>query len=155
MKEELKAYIVQHNLSIELHDSVKDILSIYGITEDPEQLKVCVPRKSESPKSGTKSEKGSKNTPAIPASKRNGNLKPRSLNTEVGQKASNAGSKIRASFSKNPIKAAAVKENLKKVKKEKQEDCEKENESSLENNPSEGSGKLFSVLLLKMILVQF
>ncbi|KAF3333473.1 hypothetical protein FCM35_KLT01164 [Carex littledalei] len=139
MREELKSYIVQHNLLVELNDSVKDILNIYGITEDPEQFKVYVHRKSESPKSSTNSEKGSKNTPAISASNGHGNLKPRSLNTEVGPKASNAGSRVRVSTNKNPIKIAAANENLKKVRKEKQEDCEKENQTSLENNPSEGS----------------
>jgi hypothetical protein len=139
MREELKSYIVQHNLSVELHDNVKDILNIYGITEDPEQFKVYVHRKSESPKSNTNSEKGSKNITTISASNKHGNLKPRSLNTEVGPKASNVGSRVRVSTNKNPIKIAAVKENLKTVKKEKQEDCEKENQTSLENNPSEGS----------------
>lgn len=161
MREELKSYIVQHNLSVELNESVKDILNMYGITEDPEQFKVYVHRKSESPKSSTNSEKGSKNTPVISASNGHGNLKPRSLNTEVGPKASNAGSRVRVSTNKNPIKIAAAKENLKKVKKEKQADCEKENQTSLEDNPSEGSGKLFSFLLeknapvLKYILVGY
>ncbi|XP_078176986.1 uncharacterized protein LOC144571535 [Carex rostrata] len=139
MREELKSYIVQHNLLVELNESVKDILNMYGITEDPEQFKVYVHRKSESPKSSTNSEKGSKNTPSISASNGHGNLKPRSLNTEVGPKASNAGSRVRVSTNKNPIKIATAKENLKKVKKEKQADCEKENQTSLEDNPSEGS----------------
>ncbi|KAJ4769798.1 microtubule-associated futsch-like protein [Rhynchospora pubera] len=141
MGEELKSYIVRHNLSVVFHDSVKDILNVFGITEDPEELKASVNIKSDSPKFNTKSEKSSKTTPVVPASKRNGNLKPRSLNTEVGKKASNAGSKVRISSTKNPVKTAVVKENHKKVTKD-EGDGEKEHQTSLENNPSEGSATI-------------
>jgi hypothetical protein len=143
MREELKSYIVQHNLSSKLHDSVKDILTVYDITEDPEQLKVSVSRKSVSPKSSNKSEISFKNTAAIPASKKNGNLKPRSLNTDANQKLSNTSSRVRVSSNKIPTKAADSKENLKKLKKGKQAECEMENQASIENNPSEGSGSSF------------
>jgi hypothetical protein len=149
MRDELKSYIVQHNLSSELHDSVKDVLTVYGITEDPGELKISVSRKSESPKSSNKSEISSKKAAAIPASKKSGNLKPRSLNTDVNQKASNAGSRARVSSNKIPNKAAVSKENLKKLKKGKQAECEMENQASMENNPSEGSGCSFFLSLKK------
>ncbi|KAJ3692033.1 hypothetical protein LUZ60_012383 [Juncus effusus] len=133
MKEELKSYIITHNLSNETSNSLNEILSLYNITENLDELKLSNPKKSDSPKS-LKSERNYKNGPVLSSSvvKKNGNLKPRSLNVEK-----DGGNKIRVSSSiknvvKNPKKDV---KNPKKVKKEKKEENEeKENENSSENN---------------------
>ncbi|XP_066378995.1 histone H1-I-like [Miscanthus floridulus] len=124
MREELKSYVARHGLATELEDPVKDILQVYDIVEDFEKLKISA-EPSQQPK---KSDKAARTATDVSP---NGNLKPRSLNSdateskEAGKKESiqkvKPDAKVRSSYNRNPVKNTAAKEvvaNGKKTKKE-------------------------------------
>ena len=157
MREELKSYVARHGLATELEEPVKDILQVYDIVEDFEKLKIS-PEPSQQPK---KSDKAAR--PATNVSP-NGNLKPRSLNSEpaeskVAGKKENIqkakpDAKVRASYNKNPAKNTAAKEvvrknaskKTKKQAKEQQEDGNGVSET-LPVGSDQESGKCHLVLL--------
>lgn len=128
MREELKSYVARHGLATELEDPVKDILQVYDIAEDFEKLKIS-PEPSQEPKKSDKAARTATNVSP------NGNLKPRSLNSdateskEAGKKESiqkvKPDAKVRGSYNRNPVKntTASAKEVVakntgKKTKKE-------------------------------------
>lgn len=126
MREELKSYVARHGLATELEDPVKDILQVYDIVEDFEKLKISA-EPSQEPK---KSDKVSRTATNVSP---NGNLKPRSLNSdatenkEAGKKEGNQkvkpDARVRGSYNRNPVKNTNTKEGVakntgKKTKKE-------------------------------------
>ena len=126
MREELKSYVARHGLATELEDPVKDILQVYDIVEDFEKLKISA-EPSQQPKKSDKAARTATNVSP------NGNLKPRSLNSdateskEAGKKESiqkvKPDAKVRSSYNRNPVKNTAAKEVVakntgKKTKKE-------------------------------------
>uniref|UniRef100_A0A6V7QQD5 Uncharacterized protein n=1 Tax=Ananas comosus var. bracteatus TaxID=296719 RepID=A0A6V7QQD5_ANACO len=145
MREELKAYVTRHDLGNELESSVKDLLQIYNILEDFEQLKVSETC-SKLPKEG-KPEKNNQNS----ATTRTGSLRPMSLNSNSPSIVdSNKGdsahkgkptSRIRGSYNKNTARAILVKDSNnnqmenKNPKQKGQQDCGNENNNCLPNKP--------------------
>ncbi|XP_072983684.1 uncharacterized protein [Typha latifolia] len=137
MRQELKVYVSKHDLATELEDSVKDLLQIYNIEEDLEQLKI----------SESKEEKKSeKNVRSASATTRNGNLKPKSLNSDTllnietskkeNLKKGQPASRIRGSYNTNPAKEVSVKDlngnhTMKKPQKQR-----RGNESGKGNKPT-------------------
>lgn len=126
MREELKSYVARHGLATELEDPVKDILQVYDIVEDFEKLKISA-EPSQQPKKSDKAACAATNVSP------NGNLKPRSLNSdateskEAGKKESiqkvKPDAKVRGSYNRNPVKNTNAKEVVakstgKKTKKE-------------------------------------
>ncbi|KAG2612551.1 hypothetical protein PVAP13_4KG297900 [Panicum virgatum] len=113
MREELKSYVARHGLATELEEPVKDILQVYDIVEDFEKLKIS-PEPSQQPKKSDKAARTATNVSP------NGNLKPRSLNSEpaeskVAGKKENIqkakpDAKVRASYNKNPAKNTTATE---------------------------------------------
>lgn len=113
MREELKSYVARHGLATELEDLVKDILQVYDIVEDFEKLKISA-EPSQQPKKSDKAARTATNVSP------NGNLKPRSLNSdaaeskEAGKKESiqkvKPDARVRGSYSRNPVKATTAKE---------------------------------------------
>ncbi|KAG8094612.1 hypothetical protein GUJ93_ZPchr0012g20241 [Zizania palustris] len=133
MREELKAYVVRHDLATELEEPVKDILEVYNIVEDFEKLKITV-NYSEQLK---KSDKAAHSTTNVSPK---GNLKPRSLNSDASQskeatKKENIqkkpDSKVSGSYNrnltKNPPAREVISKNMgKKARKQakgQMEDC--------------------------------
>ncbi|CAL5042146.1 unnamed protein product [Urochloa decumbens] len=114
MREELKSYVARHGLTTELEDPVKDILQVYDIAEDFEKLKIS----AEPSQQAKKSDKAAR-------SATNGNLKPRSLNSEATE-SKEAGKKeniqkakpdarVRGSYNRNPAKNTTAKEAVAKT----------------------------------------
>ncbi|WVZ79610.1 hypothetical protein U9M48_027172 [Paspalum notatum var. saurae] len=113
MREELKSYVARHGLATELEDPVKDVLQVYDIVEDFEKLKISADP-SHQPKKSDKAARGATNVSP------NGNLKPRSLNSdateskEAGKKGNiqkaKPDAKVRGSYNKNPAKNTTAKE---------------------------------------------
>lgn len=113
MREELKSYVARHGLATELEDPVKDILQVYDIVEDFEKLKISA-EPSQQPK---KSDKAARTTTNVSP---NGNLKPRSLNSEATE-SKEAGKKeniqkakpdarVSGSYNRNPARNTTAKE---------------------------------------------
>ncbi|PWZ08113.1 hypothetical protein Zm00014a_013437 [Zea mays] len=113
MREELKSYVARHGLATELEDPVKDILQVYDILDDFEKLKIS----AEPSQQAKKSDKAARTaTNASP----NGNLKPRSLNSDAteskeavkkeGIQKVNPGARVRGSCNRNPVKNTTAKE---------------------------------------------
>ncbi|KAK3130717.1 hypothetical protein QOZ80_6BG0497120 [Eleusine coracana subsp. coracana] len=132
MREELKAYVVRHGLATELEDPVKDTLQAYDIVEDFEKLKISA-ESSQQPK------KSDKTVCSTTKKSSNGNLKPRSLNSdaaqnkEVGKKENihkmKPDAKLGGSDNKNLAKTTTAKEAgtknpVKKTKKQAKEQQE-------------------------------
>ncbi|OEL30251.1 hypothetical protein BAE44_0008731 [Dichanthelium oligosanthes] len=113
MREELKSYVARYGLATELEDPVKDILQVYDIVEDFEKLKISA-EPSQQPKKSDKAARATTN--ASP----NGNLKPRSLNSEAPEskeaekkesiQKANPDAKVRGSYNRNPAKNTTAKE---------------------------------------------
>ncbi|TVU08009.1 hypothetical protein EJB05_41391 [Eragrostis curvula] len=151
MREELKAYVVRHGLATELEDPVKDILQVYDIIEDFEKLKMS----ADSSQQQKKSDKAARSATNVSP---NGNLKPRSLNSdatqikEAGKKENiqkmKPDAKVRGSYSKNQGKNITGKEvvakntgkRTKKQDKGQQDVCSGDSEAlaaSPEQEPAE------------------
>jgi hypothetical protein len=159
MREELKAYVVRHGLATELEDPVKDILQVYDIVEDFENLKISA-ESSQQPKKTDKAVRTTTNT--LP----NGNLKPRSLNTdaaqnkEVGKKENiqkmKPDAKLRGSYNKNLAKTTTAKEvgtenagkKTKKQTKGQQEVCSEGSETLVAGSEQEPGKRLCQVVYL-------
>jgi len=117
MREELKSYVARHGLVAELEEPVKDILQVYDIVEDFEKLKIS----PEPSQQQIKSDKAARTATNVSP---NGNLKPRSLNSEatetkVAGKKENIqkakpDARVRSSYNKNPAKNTAAKEVVRK-----------------------------------------
>ena len=150
MREELKSYVARHGLATELEDPVKDILQVYDIVEDFEKLKISA-EPSQQPKKSDKAARTATNVSP------NGNLKPRSLNSnateskEAGKKESiqkvKPDAKVRGSYNRNPVKNTTAKEVVakntgKKTKKEAKGQQEVSNGDSEASSalPDQGSG---------------
>ncbi|PUZ60125.1 hypothetical protein GQ55_4G099100 [Panicum hallii var. hallii] len=113
MREELKSYVARHGLAAELEEPVKDILLVYDIVEDFEKLKISA-EPSQQPRKSDNAARAATNVSP------NGNLKPRSLNSEateskVAGKKENIqkakpDARVRASCNKNPAKNTTAKE---------------------------------------------
>lgn len=160
MREELKAYVVRHGLATELEDPVKDILQVYDIVEDFEKLKISADS-SQQPKKSDKAARTATN------SSPNGNLKPRSLNSdaaqnkEVGKKENTpkmkVDAKLRGSNNKNLTKTTTTKEvgtkNAgKKTKKQAkgQQEVRSGDSEALTTGPEKELGKCRFFSLLNM-----
>nr|CAB3468273.1 unnamed protein product [Digitaria exilis] len=113
MREELKSYVARHGLATELADPVKEVLQVYDIVEDFEKLKISA-EPSQQPKRSDKAARTATNVSP------NGNLKPRSLNSEANEN-KEAGKKeniqkvksdarVRCSYNRNPAKNTTAKE---------------------------------------------
>jgi len=155
MREELKSYVARHGLATELEEPVKDILQVYDIVEDFEKLKIS-PEPSQQPKKSDKAARTATNVSP------NGNLKPRSLNSEatetkVAGKKENIqkakpDARVRGSYNKNPAKNTAAKEVIrknasKKTKKQakgQQEVSNGDSEASAARPDQEPGKSLFS-----------
>ncbi|CAN6177707.1 unnamed protein product [Urochloa humidicola] len=118
MREELKSYVARHGLATELEEPVKDILQVYDIMEDLEKLKISA-EPSQQPKKSDKAARSATNVSP------NGNLKPRSLNSEATE-SKEAGKKeniqkakpdarVRGSYNRNPAKNTTAKEAVAKT----------------------------------------
>ncbi|CAL5039165.1 unnamed protein product [Urochloa decumbens] len=118
MREELKSYVARHGLATELEDPVKDILQVYDIVEDFEKLKIS----AEPSQQAKKSDKAARSATNVSP---NGNLKPRSLNSEATE-SKEAGKKeniqkakpdarVRGSYNRNPAKNTSAKEAVAKT----------------------------------------
>lgn len=143
MREELKSYVARHGLATELEDPVKDILQVYDIAEDFEKLKISA-EPSQEPKKSDKSARAATNVSP------NGNLKPRSLNSdateskEAGKKESiqkvKPDAKVRGSYNRNPVKNSTAKEVVAKNTGKKTKEAKGQQEVS--NGDSEASSAL-------------
>ena len=155
MREELKSYVARHGLVAELEEPVKDILQVYDIVEDFEKLKIS----PEPSQQQIKSDKAARTATNVSP---NGNLKPRSLNSEatetkVAGKKENIqkakpDARVRGSYNKNPAKNTAAKEVVrknasKKTKKQakgQQEVSNGDSEASAARPDQEPGKSLFS-----------
>ncbi|KAL6602917.1 hypothetical protein ACP70R_043278 [Stipagrostis hirtigluma subsp. patula] len=146
MREELKSYVARHGLATELEEPVKDILQVFDIVEDFEKLKISADP-SQQPKKSDKAARTATNVSP------NGNLKPRSLNSDATQNKEAAkkeniqklkpDARVRGSYNKNAAKdttAKGVAKNTgKKAKKQPQGQQEVGNEDreALADSPDE------------------
>lgn len=155
MREELKSYVARHDLAIELVDPVKDILQVYDIVEDFEKLKISA-EPSQQPK---KSDKVARTTTSVSP---NGNLKPRSLNSEAteskeGGKKENIqkakpDARVRGSYNRNPARNTTAKVVAKTAGKKTNKQAKGQQEVSngdseaLAVNPEQDTGKCLCVM---------
>ncbi|KAF1887418.1 hypothetical protein Lal_00041020 [Lupinus albus] len=83
MQDELKSYVHRYQLVAELGEQVKELFELYNIAENLEQLQVSETI-SQVPEDVTRSSDDEMHC-SFPPTKGNGNLKPKSLNTDCTQ----------------------------------------------------------------------
>lgn len=115
MRDELKSYVCRHNLVAELGEPAKDLLQMYNIVEDLEQLKVSESF-SELPVEGNQI--SGKGPLSFSTASKSGNLKPKSLNSDTQAVAESnkresvqkrkPASKNKGSCNESPVNALSV-----------------------------------------------
>ncbi|XP_008793493.2 uncharacterized protein LOC103709771 [Phoenix dactylifera] len=117
VRDELKSYACRHNLVAELGEPAKDLLKMYNIVEDLEQLKVSESCSQLAAEGNQISDKGPR---SFSAASKSGNLKTKSLNSNTvavaeSNKRENVqkrkpASKNKGSCNESPVSALSVED---------------------------------------------